>query len=66
MAGNDRKPENGTGAAALLLTLKWQPLEGAPGVDVKSRNQEPVKVGALSWGFCEGLGAQGSMEKKST
>lgn len=38
MAGNDRKPENGTEAAARLLALKWQPLEGATGVDTKSQS----------------------------
>lgn len=38
MAGNDRKPENATEAAAWFLALKWQLQEGPPGVDVKSQS----------------------------
>ena len=44
MAGNDRKPENRTEAAAQFLALKWQQLVGASGVDLKSRSWELQKT----------------------
>lgn len=36
MAGNDRKPEHGTEAAAHFLAQKWQQPEKEPSVDVRS------------------------------
>lgn len=67
MAGNDRKPENGTEAASRFLALKRQRLEGEPGVDLKSQSfelaQTVIKVGTGSSGRLEEH--RGHMEERS-